>query len=886
MDPIRFEELDQAVCDYLSFRSYLTSLDSLENERRRLGQRGTVEGTNGINGSNSEEIIENIMKSFSEGDYPRVLTLWDAYVVQSLRDRSAQIGAEARVAEFYINLQCATFPFRNNVLREVGAPNVAAKLAARSMTIFRSYIESRGKSILQNQEFQVYKNLHKIAFPPTHPSFSHLFHEQWIPMAQRNVLGFLKKFYSSSDLPYLCQLYVSKYTNNNSGNGLSNDIIASQREEDLKDTFKKREKKLMQFSRSMFDLSRELIDTLDAGTIVDQSFITNFKNKFSAFQEVFAPDLLSSPRQSGNDTTSPRNMNIQSNMMNMNRGGPGAAMGTPINSPRHGQDYDMLGKKPGYEASITTGSLNYEMIAHDLSHIATITVSMLLSNADIDLDEDQIDLRCADMIRGCSLLVALRREFNTSKDQQKMVSMQMARSDVLSFGAQTSAAPDSASNRLGAVGGGPLASFISTFGKVHANRSVQFSSSKLYEHCYLFAEFLCRFITCLSLTEHGESYIAPHGVLLTSAVCDALLAYRDDSMNQRSRQKGLPHTWVWCLACLVSLCSKTKQNQITLVRRGCTAWLANAFMGNQLNGDDMMLCTYLIGVTFNNIEAQRALVASNSMQRQTETLLTALMELLISNISQNNTEELKINLSRALSIFVEEPTIREVARNLEFAKRLLKTAEIVPAKASDAIQELTHHIASTNQAHTLPEREAEKMFNEVVEYLTERCMECSDREASHLKSHRDMARNYNNSNNNNNNNNNVSNMKNNSSSMNDWNNNSPDGTGAESLFREEERSRPRLPRTPPGGGSGSIRYNEHGTDMMSLKGQGHEGQQIQSNGQDQSDGEEKPPLFAPEERDEDQNYEENDDNLGRDNIDSGRDNQVDEEDEDDAEERD
>ena len=81
-----------------------------------------------------------------------------------------------------------------------------------------------------------------------------------------------------------------------------------------------------------------------------------------------------------------------------------------------------------------------------------------------------------------------------------------------------------------------------------------------------------------------------------------------------------------------------------MVRRGSTGWLANAFMEKRLNANDMMVCTYLIRVMCSNTEAQRALVASPSMQRQTEMMLTALMELLIANPSDNNTPELKSNL--------------------------------------------------------------------------------------------------------------------------------------------------------------------------------------------------------------------------------------------------
>ena len=58
----------------------------------------------------------------------------------------------------------------------IDAPHAAAKAAARSMTVFKHFYESRGSCVAtQGSEFHNYRGLHKIAFPPTHPQCKELF---------------------------------------------------------------------------------------------------------------------------------------------------------------------------------------------------------------------------------------------------------------------------------------------------------------------------------------------------------------------------------------------------------------------------------------------------------------------------------------------------------------------------------------------------------------------------------------------------------------------------------------------------------------------------------------------------------------------------------------
>eukprot|EP00603_Paraphysomonas_imperforata_P000591 CAMPEP_0114438886 /NCGR_PEP_ID=MMETSP0103-20121206/14877_1 /TAXON_ID=37642 ORGANISM="Paraphysomonas imperforata, Strain PA2" /NCGR_SAMPLE_ID=MMETSP0103 /ASSEMBLY_ACC=CAM_ASM_000201 /LENGTH=545 /DNA_ID=CAMNT_0001609557 /DNA_START=69 /DNA_END=1707 /DNA_ORIENTATION=- len=58
------------------------------------------------------------------------------------------------------------------------------------------------------------------------------------------------------------------------------------REIEIKRMFQQREDKLLQFSRSIYEISHDLINTLDEGKTVDKDFLHNFKLKFEEFRDV------------------------------------------------------------------------------------------------------------------------------------------------------------------------------------------------------------------------------------------------------------------------------------------------------------------------------------------------------------------------------------------------------------------------------------------------------------------------------------------------------------------------------------------------------------------------------------------------------------------------
>jgi hypothetical protein len=139
-----FEHLDGLVQEYTTYRN--------DEKKRRPEKRGQGNETANYPGS---DVVDRIMKAFDSGDYPNSLTLWDSYVAQALDPADPVQCLEADVAEFYMHLHCATCPFRGAMMSMMAGPKQAAQLAARSMTVFKHYLSSKGRSMLSSPEFKV-----------------------------------------------------------------------------------------------------------------------------------------------------------------------------------------------------------------------------------------------------------------------------------------------------------------------------------------------------------------------------------------------------------------------------------------------------------------------------------------------------------------------------------------------------------------------------------------------------------------------------------------------------------------------------------------------------------------------------------------------------------
>lgn len=136
-EPPDFVRIDKLVQEYLTYRQSAPSAPSAGDKL------------------SPDDIVEKMMKYFDTGDYPNILYLWDTYVSERLDTADAHVVHEAGVAEFYMHIHCATCPFRQSSIRDMPNPGAAGKVAARAMTIFKHFVDTKGKSLAATPEFHV-----------------------------------------------------------------------------------------------------------------------------------------------------------------------------------------------------------------------------------------------------------------------------------------------------------------------------------------------------------------------------------------------------------------------------------------------------------------------------------------------------------------------------------------------------------------------------------------------------------------------------------------------------------------------------------------------------------------------------------------------------------
>jgi hypothetical protein len=131
-------DLDQLVSEYLIFRK-------CEDASRAFEFREEFKRVSDSVPNNLISVSAKILIAFDEGDYESLLKLWEENIVQpSQESMHDDLIYEVKAAEFLCNLHCAVYPFRLEGIKKAGTPQIAAKTAARSMTIFKKYFESRG----------------------------------------------------------------------------------------------------------------------------------------------------------------------------------------------------------------------------------------------------------------------------------------------------------------------------------------------------------------------------------------------------------------------------------------------------------------------------------------------------------------------------------------------------------------------------------------------------------------------------------------------------------------------------------------------------------------------------------------------------------------------
>ena len=641
---MNLEELDQLVENYLKFRNFGRTASVLSEERKGEYVNKELEDRN--------DVIERIMKSLEKCDSLRLLTLWDTYVIQVLERHSPDMVAEARITEFYIHLYCATYPFRGEVLETANSPNVAAKYAARSMTIFKHFLEQRGRILLKMPEFTGLKNLHKIAFPPTHPSFSYLFRPDWVTKTLDRIRKFLIEFHKPP------KLYTDMSSVQNIGK-------LEAREVEIKRLYQQREDKFLQFSRSIYEISHDLISTLDEGKSVDKDFLRNFKAKFEEFRSVLDAAGV------GNE----------SQLAAANVGG-----GEVVRKRRKKKRRD---SKHSHAPSLP--DLSFTVIIQDIQAMVSEVEVELNSLTKSDRRMTSIDAEVAlqSAMQVCSIFNALNDllipstdpnvEKNVLKDNRRTSAYILFDNDVFqlqdkqteesSRGSYPSLIMKAFSSSFVALSsyvaktsaGSPKERTFST-GDISNTYGILFTSScaTVYNMCRLFGSM----VSCLTPIEFVFSMKEDCGVAchqFFAGLCDAV------SKIPVECDGSLENLKVVFLALIAMFSHDTKFKRV-LVKNGNIDWISkqleehsNSSTSNLLSNRTIALCMLVVCSILEDIESQRAVAASVSLIKACVSIVRVVARSLSNDTDIE--ECLHVACLRILCILLNEKEIRDTIMN-------------------------------------------------------------------------------------------------------------------------------------------------------------------------------------------------------------------------------
>jgi len=624
--------VDQLVEDYLKYRNYRESYQAMKLERKASSEIRTTD-------SNNKDITDRIMHALEKCESLRLLTLWDTHIIQTLHVHPPETVAAARVAEFYLHLCCATHPFRDDTLRTINSPAEAAKYAARSMTVFKNFTETRGKRLLKTPEFQGFKNLHKIAFPPTHPTYSYMFRPEWQKMAKARVAAFLEAYFKEQQSPVLYSLLTKAAENQASA--------VATREEEIRSVFKKREEKLLDFSRSIYAISNDLLNAIDEGGEIDKDFLYRFRLKFDEFHEVLGSEP---PRPS-----------------------PG------VRRKRRGR----RGKKHG-DKEPHFNDLDYSVISHELSSMVGEVETELasLSNPNKRLSCIDVEMAMQSAMQGSSIYNAMREFMTRERDDsavpgddgqlvstpegvtatRRNAARRFIEQDIFDLRHSGGLTRDHLASgdqldRSNAAPASYVTTFLTAFSKNAASLcthpynkdmasppmgqsvtgNMENHYGELFEASCALAFNMCRMLATISLTlplkeiqEASEKNdLGPGLHAVYSCVADTLMslpAVSEDHAIVDSARKLM-------LILLITL-SHDRKHKLTAIKRGCVEWACkfienrNSSADSPTTSDDgvlFLLCVCLVCCVVENPEARRAVVASKKTESACRSVLPALV---------------------------------------------------------------------------------------------------------------------------------------------------------------------------------------------------------------------------------------------------------------------
>ncbi|KXS11593.1 hypothetical protein M427DRAFT_424463 [Gonapodya prolifera JEL478] len=153
-------DTEELVREYLEYASFSDTLDAMETES---AAKGRPLKDRGVADEEARRALRDAMRShFLTGDADAFFALWDSRLHPVARE-----SVEGAKVEFLLRIYFAVYPVHPGVARQGDRPFSLPT----SLSNFKTYIETRGSSLVRDPELLPYFALPYVADPGQHPSF-------------------------------------------------------------------------------------------------------------------------------------------------------------------------------------------------------------------------------------------------------------------------------------------------------------------------------------------------------------------------------------------------------------------------------------------------------------------------------------------------------------------------------------------------------------------------------------------------------------------------------------------------------------------------------------------------------------------------------------------
>jgi hypothetical protein len=182
------DDLHQSILEHLNKHGYAKAAKALKEEIKTGKKKAK---------SNPKKRIDEMIKSFDNGDQTKFISQWNEYVV---KNHTSDLYAHK--IEFYVRIYFTIYP-----MHSLNKASHSEKIVQLRQKEFKKFLDTKGSELSKTSEFLPYYALPYVPNPTDHPSFKQLFTTEWIKNLKDKLHQFLSDTITTNDETRLAKIY-------------------------------------------------------------------------------------------------------------------------------------------------------------------------------------------------------------------------------------------------------------------------------------------------------------------------------------------------------------------------------------------------------------------------------------------------------------------------------------------------------------------------------------------------------------------------------------------------------------------------------------------------------------------------------------------------------